>query len=252
MEAHEKKVDPTPAPEPNPPSKEIPPEKIEAQEKEKDPGPAPEPDPPRDVSQIPQQGKHEKRTGPKLRYLLMLSIALSLTCPMQTIVHSQIESSFELSHIVIQGKEFRIKPLLQLGDTVKTSYREKMGKSCKRTGGTCPYWSVQSVAARQMGSLLNSDMGELTNFCSGSHPNTQDSIKLGALIDMKHSIPGVRNIASMLKFQKGIIPGAEELFQAFDPEDKKNANFSKTSVSRRGLPEVYWHHKDTTSWSMNL
>ena len=109
-----------------------------------------------------------------------------------------------------------------------------MGKSCKGTGGTCPYLSEQSVAARQMGCLLNSDMGELTNFCSGSHPITQDSIKLGALIDMKHSIPGVRNIASMLKFQKGIIPGAEELFQAFDPKDKENAELLKNiDISER-------------------
>ena len=109
-----------------------------------------------------------------------------------------------------------------------------MGKSCGNTGGTCPYWSESSVAARQMTSLLNSNMEELTNFCSGNHPNTKDRVKLGALIDMKHTIPGIRGIANMLNFQKEAIPEVDKLFQTFDPENEENIElFKNIDISER-------------------
>ena len=105
-----------------------------------------------------------------------------------------------------------------------------MEKNCRKIGGTCHYWSESSVAARQMTSLLNTIMEELSNFCSGNHPNTKDRIKVGELIDMQNTIPGIRVMAKMLKFQEGKIPEANELFQTFDSENKENIELFKDIV----------------------
>ena len=109
-----------------------------------------------------------------------------------------------------------------------------MRKECRKIGGICPYWSDLSVAARQMTNLIDTNLAELTNFCSGNHPNTKDRVQLGALVDMENTIPGMQGMAKMIKFQIGVIPGVDELFQTHHSETEEDVEiFRDIDISER-------------------
>ena len=157
-----------------------------------------------------------------MRELLILALTLSLISAVNLIIHTEIESSFEISQLVITGKEFNIQQILQLGETLKSNYQERVKKECEKVGGTCPYWSNSSVVSRQMTYLLDTNLAEITNFCSGNHPNTKDRVQLGELVDMENTIPGMKGMAKMIDFKTGVIPGVDDLFQTQQSETEED------------------------------
>ena len=137
---------------------------------------------------------------------LILAMSLSLFSLVNSATHNELESSFEVGQLIISGEEFNIKQIMQLGKDLKDNHQSKMEEECGKVGGTCSYWSDSSVAARQMTNLIDTNLAEITNFCSRNHPNTKDRVQMGELVDMENTIPGMRGMAKMINFKNWCNP----------------------------------------------